>query len=177
MGTNPLDVHDPVLITDTYHEPVVNRRNFSKSPEAKLADITVSVAEFKARLSQILAESRSFGWTIVITSRMKPIATVVPCTGGQVPGQPGPGGMVSLAGRWTETQEIRDTIDSIYRSRQAELRHPIITIGVASIEDAAKRIEAAGGAMGVPRTEVPDMGYAAYFRDPEGNIMGLWQDL
>ena len=61
--------------------------------------------------------------------------------------------------------------------REAVLRHPIITIGVASIEDAAKRIEASGGAMVVPAMEVPGMGYAAYFRDPEGNIMGLWQDL
>ena len=85
-----------------------------------MTDITVSVAEFKARLSQILAESRSLGRTIVITSRKKPIATVVPYTGGQVPVQPGPGGLASLAGRWTELEEIRDTIDSVYRSRQAE---------------------------------------------------------
>lgn len=85
-----------------------------------MAEIIVSVAEFKARLSQLLTESRSFGRTIVITSRKKPIATVVPYTGEQVPVQPGPGGLASLAGTWSELEEIRDDIDSAYRSRQTE---------------------------------------------------------
>ncbi len=83
-----------------------------------MADITVSVAEFKARLSQILTESRSFGRTIVITSRKRPIATVVPYTGEPI--QPGPGGLASLAGTWEALEEISDGIDSAYQSRQSE---------------------------------------------------------
>ncbi len=52
---------------------------------------------------------------------------------------------------------------------------PVITIEVGSIDDALKRIEAAGGSTVTPRTEVPNMGWFAYFKDPEGNTMGLWE--
>jgi len=27
-----------------------------------------------------------------------------------------------------------------------------------------------------PRQEVGQMGFSAYFNDPEGNLMGLWQN-
>ncbi len=85
-----------------------------------MADILVSVAEFKARLSQILTESRTFGRTIVITSRKKPIATVVPYTEQGVPVKPGEAGLASLAGTWDALEEIHDDIDSAYRSRQED---------------------------------------------------------
>ena len=52
---------------------------------------------------------------------------------------------------------------------------PVVTIDVESIDDALARIEAAGGAMVFPKNEVPGMGFTAYFTDPEGNLMGLWE--
>ncbi len=60
--------------------------------------------------------------------------------------------------------------------RSAEIPNPVITIGVASIDDAATRIEASGGSIIQPKTEIPGMGSYAYFRDPEGNIVGLWEN-
>jgi uncharacterized protein len=52
---------------------------------------------------------------------------------------------------------------------------PIITIDVEGIDDSLKQIEAAGGSVVQARTEIPGMGAFAYFRDPEGNVMGLWE--
>jgi predicted enzyme related to lactoylglutathione lyase len=54
---------------------------------------------------------------------------------------------------------------------------PVITIDVDSIDDALKRIEAGGGSIVRPRTEIPGMGAFAYFRDTEANVVGLWESL
>jgi predicted enzyme related to lactoylglutathione lyase len=60
--------------------------------------------------------------------------------------------------------------------RSADTPHPIITIDVDGIEDSLKQIEAAGGSAVTPRTEIPGMGAFAYFKDPEGNVLGLWEN-
>ncbi len=52
---------------------------------------------------------------------------------------------------------------------------PVITIGVDDIEQSLKEVEAAGGSTVTPRTPIPGMGAFGYFKDPEGNIMGLWE--
>ena len=53
---------------------------------------------------------------------------------------------------------------------------PVITIDVDDIDAALEKIEALGGATVSARQEVGTMGWAAYFRDTEGNIVGLWQN-
>jgi uncharacterized protein len=52
---------------------------------------------------------------------------------------------------------------------------PVITIDVEAIDDALKQVEAAGGTTVTPRTPIPGMGAFAYFKDPEGNVLGLWE--
>jgi predicted enzyme related to lactoylglutathione lyase len=52
---------------------------------------------------------------------------------------------------------------------------PVITIGVDSIDDTLKKVEAEGGGTVTPRTPIPGMGAFAYFTDSEGNVMGLWE--
>ncbi len=42
--------------------------------------------------------------------------------------------------------------------------------------DALKQVEAAGGRTLRPRTEIPGMGAFAYFSDPEGNAVGMWEN-
>lgn len=61
--------------------------------------------------------------------------------------------------------------------RDERITTPIITIDVDGIDDALKKIEAGGGSTVVPRTEIPNMGAFAYFRDPEGNVLGLWETI
>lgn len=62
-------------------------------------------------------------------------------------------------------------------TRDEKLVNPVITIDVNSIEDAFEKIEAAGGQKLIEKGEVPEMGYYAYFKDSEGNVMGLWQTI
>ena len=38
-----------------------------------------------------------------------------------------------------------------------------------------KKIESVGGKIFVPKTTVPGIGYYAYFRDTEGNTLGIAQ--
>ena len=61
--------------------------------------------------------------------------------------------------------------------RDEKLKNPVITINVSSIEESFGKIEAAGGEKLIDKGEVPQMGYYAYFKDTEGNIMGLWEDI
>lgn len=61
--------------------------------------------------------------------------------------------------------------------REAPITNPIITIEVPSIDEHVKKIEAAGGKLVVEKGEAPDMGYYAYFKDTEGNLMGLWENI
>jgi predicted enzyme related to lactoylglutathione lyase len=60
------------------------------------------------------------------------------------------------------------------RSEQAP-SSPVITIDVDAIDDALKQIEDKGGSTVTPRTPIPGMGAFAYFQDPEGNVVGLWE--
>ncbi len=60
--------------------------------------------------------------------------------------------------------------------RSADTPSPVLTIGVDSIDDSMRKIAAAGGVVVQPRTEIPDMGAFGYFKDPEGNVLGLWEN-
>jgi predicted enzyme related to lactoylglutathione lyase len=53
--------------------------------------------------------------------------------------------------------------------------NPVITIDVESIDDALAQIEARGGSTVTPRQAIPGMGAFAYFKDSEGNTLGLWE--
>jgi uncharacterized protein len=59
--------------------------------------------------------------------------------------------------------------------RDERLTSPVITIDVDAIDDALNQVEAGGGSIVTPRTEIPNMGAFAYFKDPEGNVLGLWE--
>ena len=60
-------------------------------------------------------------------------------------------------------------------SRSKETPSPVITIGVASVEEALKKVEAEGGTVITPSTPIPGMGAFGYFKDSEGNVMGVFQ--
>ena len=60
-------------------------------------------------------------------------------------------------------------------AREDDIATPVITIDVEDIDAALGTIEQLGGKTVRPREAVGDMGFAAYFTDSEGNLMGLWQ--
>jgi uncharacterized protein len=58
---------------------------------------------------------------------------------------------------------------------QAPTSAPTIAVDVESIDDTLKKIEELGGSTVVEKTPVGGMGFTAYVRDPEGNVIGLWE--
>jgi len=59
--------------------------------------------------------------------------------------------------------------------REAQLATPMITIDVDDIDKALETIGSHGGSTVQGKQSVMDMGFSAYFKDSEGNLMGLWQ--
>jgi predicted enzyme related to lactoylglutathione lyase len=75
----------------------------------------------------------------------------------------------------TQMPTERGAINGGMMKRSDDTPYPVITIDVPSIDEALARIEAGGGSKVTGRTEIPGMGAYAYFKDPEGNTMGLWE--
>lgn len=101
---------------------------------------------------------KSFGWTI----REEPghgyaLVSTVPTDKNGMPTQAGAinGGMLK---------------------RQEPIRQLVVTVDVDSIDQAVARIENAGGKIIRGKQPVGQIGFAAYFRDPEGNVLGLWEN-
>lgn len=59
--------------------------------------------------------------------------------------------------------------------REEPVKNTVVTISVKSIDDAEKTIMKNGGKMIRKKMPVADMGFAAYFKDTEGNVVGLWE--
>jgi predicted enzyme related to lactoylglutathione lyase len=59
--------------------------------------------------------------------------------------------------------------------REPPVTSPVITIDVEDIDKVLEKIGTLGGSTVQPKQPVMDMGFAAYFKDSEGNLMGLWQ--
>jgi predicted enzyme related to lactoylglutathione lyase len=60
-------------------------------------------------------------------------------------------------------------------SRQPHTPAPVVTIQVDAIDESLKKIEAEGGSVVTPRTSMGDVGFFAYFKDSEGNVIGLFE--
>ena len=59
--------------------------------------------------------------------------------------------------------------------REDDIATPVITIDVDDIDACLAEVESHGGSTVEKKIPVGDMGFAAYFRDCEGNLLGLWQ--
>lgn len=53
---------------------------------------------------------------------------------------------------------------------------PVITPVVADLEATLEKVVASGGSIVAGKKEVPGMGFYAYVKDTEGNVIGVWQD-
>jgi uncharacterized protein len=60
--------------------------------------------------------------------------------------------------------------------RDGPYSHPVVVMAVDDIDETMKVIEKHGGSQAIPKMAVGEMGFAAYFNDPEGNVLGLWQN-
>jgi hypothetical protein len=60
--------------------------------------------------------------------------------------------------------------------REQPVSSPVIVVDVDDIDDALAKVEQLGGTTLSERQAVGEMGFSAYFKDTEGNVMGLWQN-
>jgi len=60
--------------------------------------------------------------------------------------------------------------------RGGPIEHPVVVIVVDDVASATKKVEKNGGKIVQPKQEIPgNMGWVAYVKDTEGNVVGLYQ--
>ena len=62
-------------------------------------------------------------------------------------------------------------------AREGELKTPVITVDVDDIDATLQTVEQLGGSVVAPKDCHSRHGLLAYFKDTEGNILGLWENL
>lgn len=72
---------------------------------------------------------------------------------------------------------LRTGVNGGMMKKQNPEHKPVNYIGVESIDEYVKKIEALGGKVIVPKTEIPGFGWFALALDPEGNQFGIFQNL
>jgi uncharacterized protein len=61
--------------------------------------------------------------------------------------------------------------------KRRDPNQPIVnSIDVPNIEEAIQNITKNGGTIVVPKMPIPTVGWMAYFKDPDGNIHGVYQN-
>lgn len=101
----------------------------------------------------------AFGWQVQEMPEMSyTMAASGPMTDEGMPSEPGyiNGGMFQRSDEWPA-------------------KGPVVVIDVENIDESLRTVEKLGGATVTPKQPVGDMGFAAYFKDPEGNVVGLWE--
>lgn len=60
--------------------------------------------------------------------------------------------------------------------RANPVKTTVVTIQVSDINEALAKIKKLGGSVVRKKSAAGDMGFTAYFKDSEGNVVGLWQN-
>jgi predicted enzyme related to lactoylglutathione lyase len=109
----------------------------------------------KARASKFYSET--FGWKLTDIPEMSYVlAHTAAVDENQMPKEPG-------------------AINGGLFQRPKEAPNPVLYVAVSSIDEALKKIQAAGGKVVTPNTPIPGMGAYARVADTEGNVIGLFQ--
>ena len=100
--------------------------------------------------------AKAFGWEVMEMPDMGYTLVMSGPSGDQGPTEPGfiNGGMMQ---------------------REQPFTAPNIVLDVANLEEALAAVGEAGGTTVSERQPVGDMGFTAYFKDTEGNLVGLWE--
>lgn len=61
--------------------------------------------------------------------------------------------------------------------RQGPIQAPVLVVGVADMNEAVETVRSFGGSIEKEPFQVGSIGISCYFRDPEGNLLCLWQPL
>jgi len=60
--------------------------------------------------------------------------------------------------------------------RNKEVQAPVFAINVSSIDEKVEQLLKVGGTVVKPKVDMMGMGFYAYVKDTEGNVIGLWED-
>ena len=101
---------------------------------------------------------KTFGWQLMDMPEMNYILATTTESGDQGPKNPG-------------------AINGGLAKRGEQITQPSFSIDVPNIDEAIEKIKAEGGSVITEKMPVGDMGVIAYFKDTEGNLLSLWQDL
>jgi predicted enzyme related to lactoylglutathione lyase len=101
--------------------------------------------------------SKAFGWEVNAMPEMNyTMVGTAPSNDQGMPTQPG-------------------SINGGMPKRGGSVEHIVVTINVQDIDASLKKIEGLGGKTVAKKTPIGEMGFTAYFKDTEGNVVGLWQ--
>ena len=91
---------------------------------------------------------------------------------------PGMDYTIAMSGPVTETGEPEESgfINGGMLERGGDFTAPNLVIDVENLEDALKAVNEHGGTTVSERQPVGDMGFTAYCKDSEGNLVGLWEN-
>ncbi|HET6561812.1 MAG TPA: VOC family protein [Marmoricola sp.] len=98
----------------------------------------------------------AFGWELVPLQAVDYTLVLTGPSGDQGPSQPG-------------------FVNGGLARRSTDLRTPTVVVDVDDLDAALVEISELGGSTVAGRQQVGDLGYAAYVRDSEGNLLGLWE--
>jgi len=101
--------------------------------------------------------AQAFGWQMMPLPEMNYTIAMSGPSGNQGPTEPGyiNGGMMQ---------------------RQGPFASPNLVLAVDNLEAALEAVNRAGGTTVSERQAVGTMGFTAYFKDTEGNLVGLWEN-
>jgi|SRR5690349_18581437 predicted enzyme related to lactoylglutathione lyase len=110
----------------------------------------------KARATKFYAET--FGWKLTEMPEMSYVMAATTAVDAQhMPKEPG-------------------AINGGLFPRPKEAPHPVLYVAVASIDTTLKNVASGGGKVVTPKTPIPGMGAYARIADPEGNVIGLFEN-
>jgi len=65
----------------------------------------------------------------------------------------------------------------MFKKDSTTSKQPLMVIGVDSVDEHIKKIEASGGKTVMPKTAIGQFGFYARISDTEGNEIGIWEAL
>lgn len=84
-------------------------------------------------------------------------------------------------GRNTDREGHKVGIDGAIYGRYGEARPAgpsnaaVLTIDVDDVDAMVVKVRQFGGSLAIPKRGIPDVGWLAYCRDPDGNLFGMMQ--
>jgi hypothetical protein len=75
----------------------------------------------------------------------------------------------------TTGEEKETGIDGAIMLKENHFPPTVLVIDVDDIDPVLEKVKQSGGEIILPKSPIPGMGYSAYFKDPQGVIMGIYQ--